>query len=90
MCDAKVSASLCDAIFGDTSARSIVISVSPGDVPACVGLAVDTGVKRTSLSVASSAHPCWLVSCLSYRLDRALNSLMQVEGWMYALRRIGI
>ena len=55
-------------------ARSIELSVSPCCVPGCVGLAVDTGVKRTSLSTTSSAHPCWLVPCWSHRLDRALKS----------------
>ena len=49
--------------------------LSPCRVLGCVGLAVDTGVKRTSLSAASSAHPCWLVPCWSHRLDRALKSL---------------
>ena len=38
------------------------------------GLAVDKGVKWTSLSAASSTHPCWLVTCWSHRLDRALKS----------------
>ena len=60
--------------LGDTSARSIVLSVSPCRVPGCVGLAVDKGVERTSLSAASSTHPCWLVTCWSHRLDRALES----------------
>ena len=73
-CDARVSARVHGTSFGDTSARSIVLSVSPCRVPGCVGLAVDTGVKRTSLSAASSAHPCWLVPCWSHRLDRALKS----------------
>ena len=73
-CDARVSAHVHGTSFGDTSARSIVLSVSPCCVPRCVGLAVDTGVKRTSLSTASSAHPCWLVPCWSHRLDRALKS----------------
>ena len=31
-------------------------------------LAVDTGVKRASLSASSSVHPCWLVPCWSHRL----------------------
>ena len=57
--------------FGDTSARSIVLSVSPCRVPGCVGLAVDKGVKRTSLSAASSTHPCWLVTW-SHILDLCL------------------
>ena len=43
-------------------------------VPGCVGLGVDTGVKRTSLIAVSSAHPCWLVPCWSNILDRALKS----------------
>ena len=73
-CDARVSARVHGTSFGDTSARSIVLSVSPCHVPGCVGLAVDTGVKRTSLSAASSAHPCWLVPCWSHRLDHALKS----------------
>ena len=73
-CDARVSARVRGTSFGDASARSIVLSVSPCRVPRCVGLAVDTGVKRTSLSTTSSIHPCWLVPCWSHRLDRALKS----------------
>ena len=75
LCDAWLSARGHGASCGDTSARSTVLSVSPCRVPGCVGLAVDTGVKRTSPSAASSAHPCWLVPCWSHRLDRALKSL---------------
>ena len=75
MCDASVSAYVHHANFWDTSARSIVLSVSPCRVPGCVGLAVNTRVKKkTSLSAASSAHPCWLVPWWSHRLDRALKS----------------
>ena len=73
-CDARVSAHVHCASFGDTRARSIVLSVSPCRVPGCEGLAVDTGMVRTSLSAVSSAHPCWLVPCWSHRLDRALKS----------------
>ena len=74
-CDARVSAHIHGASFVDTSAILIGQSVSPCHVPGCVELAVDTGVKRTSLSAASSAHPCWLVPCWSHRLDHALKSL---------------
>ena len=73
-CDARVSARVHGTSFGDTSARSIELSVPPCRVRGCVGLAVVTGVKRTSLSAASSAHPCWLVTCWSHRLDHALKS----------------
>ena len=38
------------------------------------GRAVDTGVKRTSLSTSSRAHPCRSVPCRSHRLDRTLKS----------------
>ena len=55
-CDARVSARVYGASFGNISARSIVLSVSHCRVPGCVGLALDTGVKRTSQSVAYSAH----------------------------------
>ena len=51
LCDAKISAS-------DCGARSIILSVSPGRTLRCVGLAVDTGLKRVLQSASSSAHPC--------------------------------
>ena len=43
--------------LGDASARSIALSVSSCRVPGCVGLAIDTGVKRTSPSAASMCIP---------------------------------
>ena len=54
--DARVSSRVCGVNFEGTSARSIVLSVSPCHVPGCMGLSVDTGLKRTSLSAASIAR----------------------------------
>ena len=52
--DARVSAGVHGASFLDTSVRSVILSVSPCRGEGCVGLAVDTGVKRMPLSSASS------------------------------------
>ena len=73
-CEGFCTRPWCQPLGHDTSARSIVMYVSPCRTPGCVGLAVDTGVKRTSLSASSSAHPSWLVPCRSHRLDRVLKS----------------
>ena len=51
------------------------VPLSSCRVPGWVELAVDTGVKRASLSIPCNAHPCWLVPCLSHKLDCALKSL---------------
>ena len=71
---ARVSAHIHGASFGDTSSRSLGLSVSPCRIPGCLRIPVDMGVKRTSLAASSSAHPCWLVPCRSDKLDRALKS----------------
>ena len=54
-CDARVSACVQGASLGETSARSIVLFVSPRRTLRCVGLAVGTGV---SVSTSSSAYHC--------------------------------
>ena len=64
-CDARISACVHGASLGDISVSWTVLSVSPVSPcrePRCVGVAVDTGVKRRSLSASSSALPCWLLS----------------------------
>ena len=57
--DGSVSARVHDACLGDTSAKSITLSVLPCRAPRCVGVAALSGVKRASLSASSAAHPCW-------------------------------
>ena len=62
----------CSALwgYGIRSACYVpVLSVSPCRVPGCVGLAVGTSVKRTSLSAASSEHPCWLTVHWNHRIS---------------------
>ena len=63
--------------------KGIVLSVSsccaPRRVCVCVwggggGVADGTGVKRMSQFASSTAHPSWLVPCLSHNLDRSLKS----------------
>ena len=59
---------------GDTSVRLTVLSVTSCHARRCAGFTVDTGVKRTSLSASSGAHPCGLVPCRSHKFDCALKS----------------
>ena len=73
VCDVGVPPRVQGASLGDTSAKSSVLSEAICRAPGCVEIAVYTGVKRTSLSVPSRAHPNRLVSWPPLKPDRALK-----------------